>query len=188
MRACVKARCLLTLLAFALGAGNARADFRVTEVTPRIAGESLAVSGSLDLGLTSKVQEALSKGVPIEVIIEIDLYRARSILWDSRVAQWVLHRRISYHALSRQYLVSGHQRDADAIESFTSLQAALANMGLLDDLKLALKHKLQEASEYYVSVRASLDIDSLPAPLRPVAYTSLAWRLSSGWTRWNVQH
>ena len=168
--------------------GNATADFRVIEVAPRIADQALAVSGDLDLELTPTVQEALSKGVPIEVIIDIDLYRARALLWDARVASWVLHRRISYHALSRQYLVTGHKHDTDAIESFTSLQAALANMDVLDDLKLPLKRKLPAANQYYVSVRASLDIDSLPAPLRPVAYTSLAWRLSSGWTRWNVPH
>ena len=156
---------------------NATADFKVTEVAPRIAGQSLAVSGNLDLELTPTVQEALGKGVPIEVVIDIDLYRARAILWDARVASWVLHRRISYHALSRQYLVTGHK-----------LQAALADMGVLDGLRLPLKRKLQATSQYYVSVRASLDIDSLPAPLRPVAYTSLAWRLSSGWTRWDVQH
>ena len=178
---------MLTLLLWLVPAGYVRADFTVTEVRPRIIDQSLAVSGSLDLELTSKVQEALSKGVPIEIIIDIDLYRVRTVLWDAPVADWVLHRRISYHALSRQYLVSGHRHDADAIESFTSLQAALANMGLLDDLKLPLKRKLSSASQFYVSVRANLDIDSLPAPLRPVAYTSLAWRLSSGWTRWNVQ-
>lgn len=187
MGACVRASCLLTLLLWLVPGGSVRADFKVTEVRPRIVDQSLAVSGNLDLELTSKVQEALSKGVPIEVIIDIDLYRVRTVLWDARVADWVLHRRISYHALSRQYLVTGHRHDADAIESFTSLQAALANMGLLDDLKLPLKRNLQSASQFYVSVRVSLDIDSLPAPLRPVAYTSLAWRLSSGWTRWNVQ-
>jgi hypothetical protein len=188
MGACARASCVLTLFLWLVPGGNAAADFKVTDVTPRIVDQSLAVSGDLDLELTSKVQEALGKGVPIEVVIDIDLYRMRAILWDARVANWVLHRRISYHALSRQYLVTGHKHDADAIESFTSLQAALASMGLLDDLKFPLKHQLQTDSQYYVSVRASLDIDSLPALLRPVAYTSLAWRLSSGWTRWNVQH
>lgn len=171
-----------------LAALSVRADFKVTEVSPRIVDQSLSLSGQLDLGLTAKVQEALSKGIPIEVIVHIELFRARFLLWDPRLRDWVLRRRISYHALSRQYLVSGHRRDPDAIESFTSLEAALANMGSLDDLKFPLDRQAQDQAQYYLRVRATLDVDSLPAPLRPVAYTSLSWRLSSGWTVWNVQH
>lgn len=179
---------LLVLAAVLLATLSARADFKVTEVSPRIVDQSLSLSGKLDLGLTAKVQEALSKGIPIEVIINIDLFRARFLLWDPRLHGWVLRRRISYHALSRQYLVSGHRRDPDAVESFTSLEAALTNMGSLDDLKFPLDREAQDQGQYYLRVRATLDVDSLPAPLRPVAYTSLSWRLSSGWTSWNVQH
>ena len=122
------------------------------------------------------------------MIIHIDLFRERFLLWDPQIHDWVLRRRISYHALSRQYLVTGHRRDPDAIESFTSLEAALANMGSLDDLQFPLAGGAQDQVQYYLRVRASLDVDSLPAPLRPVAYTSLSWRLNSGWTLWNVRH
>ena len=174
--------------AMLLAALSAQADFKVSEMSPRIVDQFLSLSGKLDLGLTAKVQEALSKGIPIEVIIHIDLFRRRFLLWDPRLHGWVLRRRISYHALSRQYLVSGHRRDPDAIESFTSLEAALASMGFLDDLKFHLDREVQDQGQYYLRVRATLDVDSLPAPLRPVAYTSLSWRLSSGWTVWNVQH
>ncbi|MDX1486891.1 MAG: DUF4390 domain-containing protein [Acidiferrobacterales bacterium] len=174
--------------AMLLAALSAQADFKVSEMSPRIVDQFLSLSGKLDLGLTAKVQEALSKGIPIEVIIHIDLFRRRFLLWDPRLHGWVLRRRISYHALSRQYLVSGHRRDPDAIESFTSLEAALASMGFLDDLKFHLDREVQDQGQYYLRVRATLDVDSLPAPLRPVAYTSLSWRLSSGWTVWTVQH
>jgi hypothetical protein len=189
MPACKRSsRVIIVLAGLLLATLSARADFTVTEVSARIVGQSLSLSGKLDLGLTAKVQEALSKGIPIEVIIHIDLFRGRFLLWDPRLHSWVLRRRISYHALSRQYLVTGHRRDPDAIESFTSLEAALANMGSLDDLKFPLDREAQEQVQYYLRVRAALDVDSLPAPLRPVAYTSLSWRLSTGWTLWNVQH
>lgn len=174
---------VIALIAFA-----AKADFKVTRVSARITDGALALSAVLDLGLTAKVEEALSKGIPMEVVIDISLRRRRPVLWDPHVQSWVLRRKISYHALSRQYLVIGHRPDSDAVESFTSLQAALVNMGSLEELKLPLQRELNAEVKYYVSIRASLDIESLPAPLRPVAYTSLAWHLSSGWTEWNVQH
>jgi hypothetical protein len=174
------------LLSGVLSALAAQADFKVTRISPRVADGELVLSGTLELGLTSKVEEALSKGIPIDVIIDVSLYRKRPLIWDRRMQSWVMRRGISYHALSRQYLVAGHR--PDAVESFTSLQAALAAMGTLEELKLPLDELPNGEDTYYVSVRASLDVEALPAPLRPVAYTSLAWHLNSGWTEWYVQH
>ena len=42
--------------------------------------------------------------------------------------------------------------------------------------------------EYTLAIRAKLDIEALPAPLRPVAYVSPSWRMSSGWYEWNLAH
>ncbi len=67
------------------------------------------------------------------------------------------------------------------------METALASMGSLDELKFPLDGGAQDQAQYYLRVRASLDVDSLPAPLRPVAYTSLSWRLNSGWTVWTVR-
>ena len=178
---------IATALITALGVSIADAEFSVTNVEPRLATEALALSGVLDLGLSAKVEEALSKGIPMDVIIDIGLYRERAVMWDARIQTWVLRRRIRYHALSRQYLLMGHRLDATAVESFVSLQSALTSMGSLEELSFPLNGELDSDSNYYVEVRASLDIESLPAPLRPVAYTSLAWHLSSGWTEWHVQ-
>ena len=163
------------------------ADFEVVQLSPRVDGQFLVLSGALELGLTAKVQEALNKGIPIEVTVSVKLYRRRRMLWDPRIQHWELRRQIRYHALSRQYLVAGHGSDPEAMDSFASLQAALTDMGSLNELKLPLTRKLASKRRYYISVRVNLDIESLPAPLRPVAYTSLAWQLSSGWTEWNVQ-
>ena len=186
MRACKRPKWLTVLLLGGVLSGlAAQADFKVTRISPRVADGELVLSGTLELGLTSKVEEALSKGIPIDVIIDVSLYRKRLLIWDRLMQSWVMRRGISYHALSRQYLVAGHR--PDAVESFTSLQAALAGMGTLEELKLPLNELPYGEDTYYVSVRASLDVEALPAPLRPVAYTSLAWHLNSGWTEWYVQ-
>lgn len=170
----------------ALHAALAAADFRAVEVSARVDKQELAVSGTLELVLTSKVKEALDKGIPLVVSIGLALYRRSPVLWDRRVQGWVVQRRISYHALSRQYLVSGHRPDSQTMESFTSLQTALINMGALE-VRLPLQAELHSGTDYYLRLRAHLDLEALPAPLRPVAYTSLGWHLDSGWTEWNVQ-
>lgn len=181
MPAFVKAS--LGLVALALLASAAPADFKVAEVQPRLSGSSLTLAGSLDLGLTPKVEEALAKGIQLDVVIDLRLLRKRWWMWDQRAGNWSLRRSIRYHALSGQYLVNA--TGPESSDSYLSLQEALQALGSLNELRLALPRDPAEG-DYVLDVRASLDIEALPAPLRPVAYTSLSWHLNSGWSTWKV--
>lgn len=162
------------------------ADFTVAKLTSKLTPETLELGGSLDLGLSPKVEEALNKGIPLDVIIELKLYRQRAYLWDENVAEWQLRRQIQFHALARQYLVNRGRGSAEGRESFSSVSDALKELGSLSNIKLKVPPDLPQQSSYALELRARLDIESLPTPLRPVAYTSRAWHLNSGWLRWNV--
>ncbi len=187
MRVSVKAdwrRILIAMAALAF-LGDTAANFKIADVQPKIVGQSLVLAGNLDLNLTSNVEEALSKGIPLDVNIDVRLYRYRRFLWNKKIDSWTLHRRIQYHALSGQYLVTAGDPGAETGESLLTQQEALKQLGSLNDLMLALTEPPSEGS-YTVDMRVSLDIEALPTPLRPVAYTSFAWHLNSGWTSWKV--
>ena len=181
---------LLTSLATCL---PAQAAFSVNEVRADLGLKALQLEGSLDLGLSAKAEEALSKGIPLDVVFDLRLYRVRSSLWNLRVGEWQLRRRIRYHALSSQYLVSNLKPVSAGTtetlqESFTSLQEALKYMGTLDNQAFLLQQNAAISRDHEVMVRAWLDLETLPSPLQPVAYTTPSWHLNSGWTTWSVQH
>src|SRR5437868_4182547 len=75
-----------------------------------------------------------------------------------------------------------------AVNFFLSSGEALKFLGGLSELRLPLPETTTLAADddYNVQLRVHLDIEALPAPLRPVAYTTLSWHLNSGWTSWNV--
>jgi Domain of unknown function (DUF4390) len=177
-------RFVVAALALAL-LGEAAADFKIADIQPKITEQSLTFSGNLDLGLSPKVEEALAKGIPLEVVIDVRLYHKRRYLWDKKIASWTLRRRIQYHALSGQYLISEGEGESETRESLLTQQEALKQLGSLNDLKLVLTETPSEG-DYSADIRVSLDIEALPTPLRPVAYTSFAWHLNSGWTSWKV--
>lgn len=164
----------------------AQAAFSVQNAKPEFRDGRLYVTADLDLGLNEKVEEALGKGIPLNILIEVRLKRPRSVLWDEIIGEWTMIRKISYHALSSQYLVSTVGQEQ--VESFTSLAQALRSTGTLIDQEFPMNHFPGKNENYVLAMRTSLDIESLPAPLRPVAYTSMDWRLNSGWTEWLAQH
>jgi hypothetical protein len=189
MRAWRKAELVFAaLLALALASGSSRAAFEITRIDASAADRTLTVSGDIDLSLNNKVEEAISRGIPLDVELELRLYRERPIIWAQHVATWTIRRRIRYHALSGQYLVSSQKPRPVHLENFTTLRQALHQMGSLNDIEFRLPAPMQKKARYKLETRVELDIESLPPPLRPVAYTSLAWHLDSGWTTWTVQH
>lgn len=175
----------------ALGALTASADglaesLKVIAVQPRITGDRLALTGTLEIGLTPKVEEALNNGIPLEFVFEARVHRRRALLWDDTVRSWSWRRELRFHALSGQYLLTAGAEPERSRQSFQTLMEALAQAGTLaEDLPLATA--LSEGN-YRVAVRVHLDIEALPPVLRPVAYTSRAWDLNSGWTMWKAEY
>ncbi len=182
---CRKAKAfgLALLLWLGLAAKPATADLDITLVHSEILDNSVLFTAVFDTGLNDKVIEAIEKGIPVEIVVDVMLEEHRRILWDANLMEWELRRRIQYHALPKQYMIHGF---GIAAQGFDDLRAALKSMGELRDIKLAVQEKIKRNRDYRLYMRARLDIESLPPPLRPVAYTSSAWRLNSGWKKWRV--
>jgi hypothetical protein len=166
----------------------ALADFKVRNASPFIEDRVVHVDTQFDLTLNPKTEEALSKGIPLEVVFDINLVKHRWWWVNKVITDSTFRRRIFFHALSRQFLVTG-LRDSDPTESFSSLSQALVYMGDLSELTMPLtaKKQFEPDSSYLITMRARLDIEALPTLMRPLAYATPSWHLSTGWKEWPVQ-
>ena len=164
------------------------ANFSVKSAQSYLNDRVLHVNARFDLPVNARIEEALSKGISIDVVIEVNMAKHRW-WWRNRViTDTVVRRRIQFHALSRQYLVSGMRED-DPSESFGSLSQALAHAGTLDEFKLFLtaKKEIEADARYLLMLRARLDIEALPMLMRPLAYATPSWRRNTGWTEWPIE-
>lgn len=166
----------------------ARAEFAVKSVKIQIVSNQLVLNSNLDLSINQEIENALNKGITLTLVIECTLYRKRPLVWNKRIQHWRFHMNMRYHALSGRYIVGGDTQQSS--QSFLSAEAALKFMGDSKVLHLGLSKikstKLDD--KYMLAFRVRLDIESLPAPLRPIAYTSTEWRLSTPWTQWTLQN
>lgn len=166
---------------------SAWADFAVRKVDTQLANSVLHINSVLDMVLSAQSEEALNKGIAFDVVTDIALIEHRRLLWNRVVTDRSLRQRVQYHALSGQYLVSAEHASQD-VERFSTAQAALAYVGTLNmQIPLAKKKAIDGKMRYSLKLRVRLDIESLPAPLRPLAYVTPSWHHNSGWTTWAVQ-
>jgi hypothetical protein len=182
VRARNSAGALLSLLLAAPMLSAVAAGFSVREASVIVVNDIYTVTGQLDFDFSAEALEALESGVSLTVRIEIEFLRPRRYLWDPTVARTVRSYRLKRHELSNQFLVINSI--AGSQESFRSLSAAIEAMQELEPIPVLERHLMDRDRSYLARMRALLDIEELPAPMRPVAYLSSGWRLSSGWYDW----
>lgn len=143
------------------------------------------LDAQLDYRLTEPVREALENGVALIFELEIEVREPRRWLWDKDIARLTQRYAVSYHALSSRYVLrnlnSGESR------SFSSEYGVLRALGDISRLPLIDRQLLEQDAVYEIALRARLDLEMLPPPLRTVAYVSPNWRLVSEWKTWRVQ-
>ena len=139
----------------------------------------------IEYRLSSEARTALESGLPLTIRVEVELLRNRRFWFDSEDA--ALHQRyqLEYHALSERFTVqnlnSGDQT------SFSTLNAALDWLGHVNHLPLIDAALIEPGHEYYARMRAVLDAEKLPGPLRLIAFWRRDWSLGSDWYRWQLQ-
>lgn len=145
----------------------------------------LNISADISYQLSKETIDALDHGVPLEFNIEIRLKRNRKWIWDKIIITKTITYRIEYQPLSGQYLVTElHSGD---INQFHDLNDVLDFMGVLKDYPVIGIDMLSSKYKYVAQIKSRLNIQSLPAPLRPLAYLSSEWHLASPWQSWVVR-
>ena len=140
------------------------------------------LEANLDLEFSADALDALRSGVPLIVLINIEVLKDRNWWLDKTIAKLEQGYLLLYHALSEKYII--HNLNSGAQQNFISLSSAIHSLSNLHDFPLIDKNLLDEDDDYYVRLRTYLDIESLPAPMRPIAYISSQWQLESDWFSW----
>lgn len=162
----------------------ADADFVVRDVQASLVQQQLHVSTKIELNLSEQAELAVENGVPLVVLTEFALVRS-GYFWDNTLFKHRNGKRLRYHSLSDRYVVE--DLEVNGINTFNSVTEALQSMGVFRSLVFPLPQEIDANSPHYsLIVRSRLDINKLPAALRPLAFFSPSWQLSSDWTSWRI--
>lgn len=135
--------------------------------------------------LSTEAMEALEAGLPLGIRLDIEIMHPRRWWFDNEDAVLRQAYQLEFHALSERYLVrnvnSGDQ------ESFGSLFAALEFLGRVERLPLIDAAVLDDEGAYDIRVRAVLDQEQFPGPLRLLAFWRRDWSIASEWYRWPLR-
>ena len=161
------------------------AGFEIRYAKTRLANGVYLLDANIDFEFSNQALEAIENGIPVIIIFEMDIVRVRRFMWDSDVARLEGRYRIETRALSQTYVVGNLSSGETRV--FASFADLVADLGTIRDFPLIDEHLLDKDNDYRLRIRALLDIESLPAPMRPRAYLSSLWRLKSDWYEWPIE-
>lgn len=177
---------LLCLITTGIFTSKSHAEgFKILSAETKLKENVFLLEANMDLTFSSDALEALRSGVPLIVFINIEVEKDRNWWWDKTIAELEQGYLLLYHALSEKYII--HNLNSGSQQNFSSLSTALFSLSNFQDLPLIDKNLLEEGDNYYVRLRTYLDIESLPAPMRPIAYISSQWQLESDWFSWPLK-
>jgi hypothetical protein len=151
------------------------ASLRATE-------EGLVLDAEFAFELTPRLAEAVASGVPLYFRIDFELTRPRWYWFDETTASRRLQRRLSYHALSRQYRLSTGLLQ----QNFATLEEALNVLKRVRNWLVVDRTVSLSGGDYEAAVRMRLDTSLLPKPFQLSALTSRDFQLESPWHRFTV--
>ena len=163
------------------GQGQSRCEIRSAYVEP--ADGVYELNATLDLDLPEGARAAIREGAPLKLQLEIVVRRQRSYWFDYTVATLEQNYELVYHALSERYLVRNLNSGKQV--SYATLGAALDELRVISKLPILDQALVEPSRRHEISLRASIDVRTMPDALRFVLFWVDDWRRRSEWYTWS---
>ena len=164
----------------------ASSPVEVTELRLERADGALMLQSSLRLDLSSTVEDALQKGMPIYFVTEVELMRDRWYWYDKKVGAVSRHYRLAYQPLTRSWRLNVSRDPIGAVglasslsQTFETLPEAMAAIRRTVNWKLADLSDIDVDNKHTLSFRFRLDVSQLPRPFQMMAGSQAEWNLSA---------
>ena len=171
---------LLTISPLGFAAGN---SIQIKTAELELEDNHYTLDADVDINFDKDIEEAINKGVPLNFLVEFQIVSPRKYWFDDEVITTTQTVTLSYHALTRQYLVNRNAHQ----QSFETLSEAKQAVVELADWKVVEKSLLDKSEAYRAALLIRLDQSKLPKAIQVEAIGSEKWNLSSEKYEWALK-
>ena len=155
----------------------------IKEADLQLVDDFYLLNAEISIDFDAEIEEAINKGVPLHFLIEFQVVSPRKYWFDDEIITTTNRVVLSYHALTKQYLVNRetHQK------SFETLDEAVDELLQLTDLKVFEKVLIEKDANYKAALLMRLDQAKLPKAIQVDAIASEKWNITSQKFEWPLK-
>ncbi len=169
---------LLLFVNTALAAGNSLHIRSANLITFE---NDVLLNADAEINFSPEMEKAILKGFTFNFLIEFQLYVPHKYWFNDEVVTTVQQVSLSYHALSRQYIVMRNEQQ----RTYSSLDAAIEDLSIIQDLKVFERSDVENGESYKAALMMRLDHKKLPKALQVEGMGSNDWKMSSQRFEWS---
>jgi hypothetical protein len=158
----------------------------VTELRLEKSEGALLLQSSLRLDLSSVVEDALQKGMPIHFVSEVEITRDRWYWYDKKISTVARHYRLAYQPLTRLWRLNVSREPIGTVglasslsQSFDTVPDALAAIRRTVNWKVADLSEIDSDNKYTLMFKFRLDVSQLARPFQMTAGSNAEWNLAA---------
>ncbi len=145
----------------------------------------LLLTATVKFELTSQVEDALLKGIPMFFVAEVEVFRDRWYWTDLKVASEARHMRLAYQPLTRRWRLNVGPRPLGSsgvgvmlAQNFDSLAEALSAIQRFSRWRIARAADVDPDTRHTLRFRFALDVSQLPRPFQIGAVGQSDWDIA----------
>ena len=143
--------------------------------------EAYFLNADFDLSFNDDLDEAIRKGIPINFVIEFELKKPRKYWFDEEVAKKTKEILLSYHALSKQFILAESENRLIAFDNLTQAKNELKK---IKNWRIFDKSQIDDTEKYSAYLLVKLDQTKLPKQLQADITSNQEWQLASKQFQW----
>ena len=178
---------LLVWLLLASTVAHAQVATEISRLRVERTDDEWQLSAHLQFEISSAVEEALVKGIPMVFVISADVLKERWYWYDKKLVATERFMRLAYQPLTRRWRLNVSSGPAVSSgvglalnQSFDTLAQALSAIKRIAKWKIADAGDLDPAGKYKLDFRFKLDLSQLPRPFQIGALGQSDWDISAG--------
>lgn len=188
----VRGRCLdrfacAALLALLMAAPGAHAAEVIEMRAPYMAPVNgvYALNTQLLFATPESVERAVHEGATLTLELQIRVFRTRTWWRDETLAELQQRYTLIYHSVSERYLV--RNLNSGAQSSYATFAQAIASLQRIEDLPVLDQALVLADTRNEVSLRAGLEVRSIPRALGLLLFWVDNFSLESDWYTWPLK-
>ena len=176
-----------SVVLFLLLSVNVCADENITVeyVSSELVDNSYFLDARINFNPHDDVLEALDHGVDLDIDIIIKVKEKRKWLWDRLYKEDIIKFKLDHLPLSNVYIITNVSNSQQ--RQFDTLKNALKYLGTLDRYFLLNSENIDDDATLVGSLKAKLNVENLPPPLKPVAFILNKWQSDSESRHWTIR-